>query len=149
MLTISTGIWLVSASRDSARVAWKPFMPGSTTSINTRSGLSRLQLAMPSSALPEVVTLWPLRSSNWAMTAASVGESSISSMRAMRALPPGQALTYVRIALSSSSRVKGLVRYCSEPTIRPRALSNKPSFDESMMTGTDLKVWLFLISAQV
>src|SRR6478735_6851219 len=65
------------------------------------------------------------------------------------ALPPGQALTCLRIASSSSSRVNGLVRYCSEPTMRPRALSNRPSFEDSMITGVDLNIWLFLISAQV
>src|SRR5690606_3221804 len=78
VLTMSTGIWLVAPSRDSARVAWKPFMPGSTTSISTRSGSSRLQTSMPSSALPEDSTWWPLRSSSWVSTAVSVGESSIS-----------------------------------------------------------------------
>src|SRR5690606_4186206 len=82
-------------------------------------------------------------------TAVSVGESSIRRIRAIGALPPGQALTCVRIASRSSSRVNGLVRYCSEPTIRPRALSKRPSFDDSMMTGVLLKIWLFLISAQV
>src|SRR5690606_7331420 len=57
--------------------------------------------------------------------------------------------TYLRMAESSSSRVKGLVRYCSEPTMRPRALSNRPSLEDSMMTGVCLNIWLFLISAQV
>src|SRR5690606_32452516 len=78
VLTISTGMLLVALSRDSARVAWKPFMPGSTTSISTRSGSSRLQVSMPSSALPDASTWWPLRSSSWVSTAVSVGESSIS-----------------------------------------------------------------------
>src|SRR5262249_25455203 len=54
-----------------------------------------------------------------------------------------------RIAPRSSSRVNGLVRYCSEPTMRPRALSNRPSFEDSMITGVPLNIWLFLISAQV
>src|SRR5690606_26627811 len=62
---------------------------------------------------------------------------------------PRSGVTCVRIASRSSSRVNGLVRYCSEPTIRPRALSNSPSLDDSMMTGVDLNTWLFLISAQV
>src|SRR5690554_6099537 len=83
VLTITTGIWPVSGSRDSARVAWKPFMPGSTTSMITRSGSSRLHTAMPSSALPEASTSWPLRSSSWVSTAVSVGESSINRIRAM------------------------------------------------------------------
>src|SRR3546814_13071077 len=88
VLTISTGMLPVAESRDSARVAWKPFMPGRITSISTRSGSSRLHNAMPSSALPEDITSWPLRSSNWVSTATSVGESSISRMRAMLCLTP-------------------------------------------------------------
>src|SRR5688572_20492651 len=83
VLTISTGIALVAASRDSARVAWKPFMPGRITSISTRSGISRLHTAMPSSASAEASTWCPLRSSNWVRTAVSVGESSISRILAM------------------------------------------------------------------
>src|SRR5690554_6906164 len=83
VLTITTGMWPVSGSRDSARVAWKPFMPGSTTSMITRYGSSRWRPAMPSSALPEASTWWPLRSSNWVNTAVSVGESSINRIRAM------------------------------------------------------------------
>src|SRR5690606_21273450 len=83
VLTISTGMALVSSSRDSARVAWKPFMPGRITSIRTRSGCSRRHTSMPSSALPEASTSWPLRSSNWVSTAVSVGESSINRIRAM------------------------------------------------------------------
>lgn len=51
--------------------------------------------------------------------------------------------------VEGSSRVNGLVKYCSEPTMRPRALSNRLSLDDSMMTGVDLNTWLFLISAQV
>src|SRR3546814_5191278 len=83
VLTISTGMLPVAASRDSALVAWKPFMPGSTTSISTRSGSARWQTSMPSSALPEDSTSWPLRSSNWVSTAVSVGESSISRILAI------------------------------------------------------------------
>src|SRR5687768_5577445 len=88
VLTISTGIDLVTSSRDSARVAWKPFMPGRMMSISTRSGSSRLQASMPSSALPDASTWWPLRSSNWVSTAVSVGESSISRILAMVCLSP-------------------------------------------------------------
>src|SRR5688572_4500377 len=99
VLTISTGMALVAASFDSARVAWKPFMPGRTTSMMTRSGCSRLQVAMPSSALPDARTWCPLRSSNWVRTAVSVGESSINKMRAIGALPPrsGVACTVVHV----------------------------------------------------
>ena len=53
------------------------------------------------------------------------------------------------MAPSSSSRVNGLVRYCSEPTMRPRALSNRPSLEDNMITGVALNSWLPLISAQV
>src|SRR5690606_25829122 len=83
VLTMTTGMLPVAASRDSARVAWNPFMPGRITSISTRSGNSRLHSSMPSSALPEASTSCPLRSSNWVSTAASVGESSISRILAM------------------------------------------------------------------
>src|SRR5690606_33142116 len=83
VLTITTGIPLVSLSRASVRVAWNPFMPGSTTSISTRSGRSRLQVSMPSSAVAEARTSCPLRSRICVSTAVSVGESSISRMRAM------------------------------------------------------------------
>src|SRR5690606_23878834 len=88
VLTISTGIWLVAPSRDSARVAWKPFMPGSTTSIRTRSGSSRLQVSMPSSALCEDSTSWPLRCNIWVSTAVSVGGSSVNRILAMWCLSP-------------------------------------------------------------
>src|SRR5207342_395752 len=90
VLTISTGIALVAASLDSARVAWNPFMPGRMTSMRTRSGNSRLQTAMPSSALADARTWWPLRSSSWVRTAVSVGESSIRRILAMLLpYPPG------------------------------------------------------------
>ena len=36
-----------------------------------------------------------------------------------------------------------------EPTMRPRARSNRPSFDDSMITGVARKRAFFLISAQV
>src|SRR5690606_26535023 len=57
--------------------------------------------------------------------------------------------TWALMAPSSSSLLNGLVRYWSEPTMRPLALSNRPSFEDSMITGVDLKALLFLISAQV
>ena len=44
------------------------------------------------------------------------------------------------IALIKSSLEKGLVKYFSEPTIRPRARSKILSLLESMITGVDLKV---------
>ena len=44
---------------------------------------------------------------------------------------------YQACALISSSRVNGLVRYSSEPTMRPRARSNSPSLDDNMITGVE------------
>src|SRR3970282_2101376 len=96
VLTFSTGMDFVSASRDSARVAWKPFMPGRITSISTRSGCSRRQTSIPSSALPEASTSWPLRSSSWVRTAVSFAESSIRRIRAIDCLPPRSGVAYVR-----------------------------------------------------
>jgi len=46
-------------------------------------------------------------------------------------------------------RVNGLVRYCSDPTKRPRARSNSPSLLDSMMTGVSLNTLLCLINEQV
>src|SRR6476661_2121205 len=52
-------------------------MPGMITSISTRSGCSRLAAAMPSSALPALLTRCPFFSSSVVNTRTSVGESSI------------------------------------------------------------------------
>src|SRR5690606_14047106 len=96
----------------------------------------------------------------------SVGESSTIRIRAMKfpirnrhhrlvaghqeACSTGtNSGTCALMAPSSSSLLKGLVRYWSEPTIRPLALSNRPSLEDSMITGVDLKALLFLIRAQV
>ena len=49
-------LFLLDHSRVIARVAWKPFMPGSTTSMSTTSGNSLLQTSMPSSALVDART---------------------------------------------------------------------------------------------
>ena len=57
--------------------------------------------------------------------------------------------TCVATAFSRLSLVNGLVRYWSDPTIRPRARSNSPSFDDSMTTGVAWNFAFFLISAQV
>src|SRR5690606_26926279 len=57
--------------------------------------------------------------------------------------------TWAWIAFSSSSLLKGLVKNWSEPTMRPLALSNSQSLDDSMMTGVDLNALLFLIKAKV
>src|SRR3990167_7533732 len=52
-------------------------------------------------------------------------------------------------ACSSWSLVKGLVRYSCDPTMRPRALSNTPSLDDSITTGMPEKRALRLMMAQV
>src|SRR5690606_17495724 len=94
VLTIRTGILLVAWSRVRARVAWKPLMPVSTTSIRTRSGSSLRAISRPSSALVAKMTWWPPRSSHCVKTARSVGESSISRIRAML-LPAPRSGVYV------------------------------------------------------
>src|SRR6185437_10302813 len=57
VVTISTGIALVSGSLVRLRVAWNPFMPGMITSISTRSGLVLCAASMPASAVATEVTL--------------------------------------------------------------------------------------------
>src|SRR6185312_3042937 len=59
------------------------------------------------------------------------------------------AFTCAATAFSRLSLVNGLVRYWSDPTMRPRARSNNPSFDDSMTTGVPWKRLFFLMSAQV
>src|SRR5436190_7881635 len=71
-----TGIVFVASSRVSARVAWKPFCPGRTTSISTRSGRDCFTLFIASSALSAVATLKPLFESMSLRNSRSVGESS-------------------------------------------------------------------------
>src|SRR5690606_37259721 len=53
------------------------------------------------------------------------------------------------IAPSNSSFVNGFVKYCSEPTMRPRARSNRPSLLDTMITGVLRNALLCLISEQV
>ena len=92
VLTITTGMCAVASSRDSARVAWKPFMPGRITSISTSCGRCSRAILMPSSAEPAAITSWPLRWSIAVNTAVSVGESSMIRMRAIALrLSPGPA----------------------------------------------------------
>src|SRR5881394_516810 len=71
-----TGIVFVASSRVSARVAWKPFCPGRTTSISTRSGRDCFTLFIASSALSAVATLKPFFESMSLRNSRSVGESS-------------------------------------------------------------------------
>src|SRR6185437_6278113 len=83
VVTINTGIALVSGSLVRLRVAWKPFMPGMITSISTRSGLVLCAASMPASALATEVTLCPARSSAPEKIFTSVGESSMIRMFAI------------------------------------------------------------------
>jgi hypothetical protein len=46
-----------------------------------------------------------------------------------------QFIECCRTAVSKLSFVNGFVRYSLEPTMRPRARSNNPSFEDSMTTG--------------
>src|SRR5450756_1834259 len=71
-----TGMSLVLSSLLSMRVAWKPFCPGITTSMSTRSGRSCLTFASASSALSAVDTLNPFLDSMSLRCWRSVGESS-------------------------------------------------------------------------
>src|SRR5258706_1967900 len=52
-------------------------------------------------------------------------------------------------AFSRLSLVNGLVRYSSDPTMRPRARSKRLSLDDSMITGVALCLPLFLMTAHV
>src|SRR5438105_3633783 len=70
------GIDRVSGSRLMARVAWKPFSPGMTTSIRMRSGLRCFDLWIASSPLSLEKTSKPALVSMSFNTCRSVGESS-------------------------------------------------------------------------
>src|SRR5690349_16640675 len=84
-------MFFVASSRVSVRVAWKPFCPGSTTSISTRSGLDCFTFTMASSALSAVETLKPFFASSAFRNSRSVAESSTIStfLMAMRCLSGG------------------------------------------------------------
>jgi len=77
------GIDLVSGSRLIARVAWKPFKPGITTSIKIRSGFNCFDLKMASSPLSLATTSKPALVSMSFSTCRSVGESSTISILRM------------------------------------------------------------------
>src|SRR6478735_6662381 len=66
-------------SRVMARVSWKPFWPGITTSIRIRSGLSSPSRRKASSALSAVFTANPFFWSRSVMNMSSVLESSTTS----------------------------------------------------------------------
>src|SRR5438105_5700723 len=74
------GMFLVASSRVSVRVAWKPFCPGSTTSISTRSGRDCFTFTIASSALSAVATLKPFLDSSALRNSRSVAESSTISI---------------------------------------------------------------------
>src|SRR5215468_7759214 len=62
-----------------ARVSWKPFWPGMTTSIRIRSGFSSPRRRNASSALSAVLTWNPFFCSRSVMNISSVLESSTTS----------------------------------------------------------------------
>jgi hypothetical protein len=63
-----------------ARVAWNPFSPGITTSINTKSGWSRLAASTPSSPLAACITEKPAFVRIPSRKVRSVGESSTTNI---------------------------------------------------------------------
>src|SRR6478672_567784 len=65
-----------SGSRVMARVSWKPFCPGMTTSIRIRSGFSSARRRNASSAFSAVLTAKPFFCSRSVMNISSVLESS-------------------------------------------------------------------------
>src|SRR6266513_583915 len=67
---------LVASSRVMARVAWKPLVPGMTTSIRMRSGLSDFDLVIASSPFSAVTTWYPCLDRVSMKNCRSVGESS-------------------------------------------------------------------------
>src|SRR5258708_918891 len=76
LVTTITGMCLVASSRVMARVAWKPLVPGMTTSIRMRSGFSDFDLVMASSPFSAVTTWYPCLDSVSMKNCRSVGESS-------------------------------------------------------------------------
>src|SRR6476661_7485940 len=73
------GTLAYSGSRVMARVSWKPFWPGMTTSIRIRSGLSSPRRRNASSAFSAVRTANPFFCSRSVMNISSVFESSTTS----------------------------------------------------------------------
>src|SRR3989454_5548281 len=67
---------LVVSSRVMARVAWKPLVPGMTTSISMRSGFSDFDLMIASSPFSAVTHWYPCLDSVSMKNCRSVGESS-------------------------------------------------------------------------
>src|SRR3954447_9290833 len=71
-----TGMCLVASSLVIARVAWKPFVPGMTTSIRMRSGFSVFDLVIASSPFSAVTHWKPCLDRTSMKNWRSVGESS-------------------------------------------------------------------------
>src|SRR6059036_1683585 len=76
LVTTITGMCLVASSRVMARVAWKPLVPGMTTSIRMRAGLSDFDLVIASSPFSAVTTWYPCLDSVSMKNCRSVCESS-------------------------------------------------------------------------
>src|SRR6267154_148715 len=76
LVTTITGMCLVASSRVMARVAWKPLVPGMTTSIRMRSGRSDFALLIASSPFSAVTTWYPCFDSVSMKNCRSVCESS-------------------------------------------------------------------------
>src|SRR5437660_4240149 len=91
-----TGMCLVASSRVMARVAWKPLVPGMTTSIRMRSGRSDFDLVIASSPFSAVTTWYPCLDSVSMKNCRSVGESS--------------TIKIVFMAMAISSGTNGRVR---------------------------------------
>src|SRR5512140_2433334 len=70
------GMFCVAGSFESARVSWKPFWPGITTSIRIRSGDTAFTLIIASSAFSAAETAKPFLASSSVRKKRSVGESS-------------------------------------------------------------------------
>src|SRR5512139_1036382 len=70
------GMFCVAGSFESARVSWKPFCPGITTSMRIRSGTMALTFIIASSAFSAADTAKPFFVSSSVRKKRSVGESS-------------------------------------------------------------------------
>src|SRR6266853_42634 len=96
LVTTITGMCLVASSRVMARVAWKPLVPGMTTSIRIRSGFSDFALVIASSPFSAVTHWYPCLDSVSMKNCRSVGESSTIKI----------FLTAMAISSSANGRVR-------------------------------------------
>ena len=141
---------LVASFLTISRVAWKPFRPGHHHVHQHQIRHLGLGLGDAFLAARGGEHLEAFLRQELANHCRSVGESSttrifftaiaISSSRSSG--KPGcgheraSRLACWRAARSRLSFENGLVRYSADPRMLPRARSNRPSFDDSMMTGT-------------